>query len=161
MVIDDPGTIVDMHSFLEGKTEYLNRKLDYRVFLTPSGCHDRLEVFVELPHYYPAIELPTVTVSYPNISTQQHNQLKTLVDDALRDLQQTEETFLFQFISWIQDAESVRKVLLNEDVASQSVKVPYPVRAEKLERLWIYSHHIKNKRKRTTIIDTARTLGLT
>lgn len=58
MVIDDPGIIVDMQSFVAGESEYLNRKLDYRVFVELSGFKDRLEIFVELPHYYPSLELP-------------------------------------------------------------------------------------------------------
>lgn len=161
MVIDDPGIIVDMHSFIAQETEYLNRKLDYRVYVTPTGLKDRLEVFVELPHYYPELELPVVTISYPNISTQQHHLLRSLVEDALRKLQQP-ETFLFQFISWIQDDEEVRKVLLNTMTTATTTNQRPEKEPEKLhlERLWIYSHHIRSKRKLETVIENARVLQL-
>lgn len=169
LVIDDPGIIVDMRSFIEGDTAYLNRQLDYRVHVTLSGFKHRLEIFAELPHYYPALELPNVTISYPNITTTQHGQLKALAGTMLTDLQQTEGTFLFQFISSIQDNEEMRKVLLNEAntttlksarplVPSKGIAASLP---DKLERLWIYSHHIKNKRKRAYIIERAGDRQLT
>lgn len=165
LVIDDPGIIVDMHSFIGGQASYLNRKLDYRIQVNLTGLKKRMEVFVELPHYYPALELPTVTVSYPNITTSQHNSLKALVEEALQSLQKSGETFLFTFISWIQDDEKVRKVLLNTDAATgKFLKINPPATASKEskpERLWIYSHHIKSKRKRASIIENARRLQLT
>lgn len=170
MVIDDPGIIVDMHSFIAGQEQYLNRKLDYRVYVTLSGFKERLEVFAELPHYYPALELPLVSISYPNITTNQHNRLKCLTEAALNDLQQTDETFLFQFISWIQDDEKVRHALLNSSPTATAATAAgdTPKRKgsgatvpDKLQRMWIYSHHIKSKRKRSSIIENARDLQLT
>lgn len=162
VIIDDPAIIVDMQGFIDGEAKHLNRKLDYRVNVTLEGFKDRVEVFAELPHYYPALELPVVTVSYPNISSSQHNQLKSLVAAALMDLQQTEETFLFPFISWIQEAEDVQKVLRNKSVAdNRQEKVDVKVKEERLERLWIYSHHIYSKRKRSSIIQQAKDLKLT
>lgn len=167
LVIDDPGIIVDMRSFIGGDTTYLNRQLDYRVFVTLSGFKHRLEIFAELPHYYPALELPIVTMSYPNITTNQHGQLKALAQNMLTDQQQTEETFLFQFVSSIQDNEEIKKVLLNKGTTIHSAKPSVPSSKgnaplpDKLERLWIYSHHIHNKRKHAFIIEQARERQLT
>lgn len=164
LVIDDPGIIVDLHSFIGGEETFLNQKLDYRIQVSLTGLNKKMEVFFELPHYYPALELPTVTVSYPNISTNQHNSLKALVEDALQSLQKPEETFLYAFISWIQDDEQVRKVLLNTEappIKPQKINTTVDASEEKLERLWIYSHHIKSKRKRASIIENAQRLQLT
>lgn len=163
MVIDDPGIIVDMQSFISGQQSFLNRKLDYRIYVTLTGFKDRMEVFAELPHSYPVLKLPVVTISYPNISTSKHKMLKSLVDVALTDLKTTtEETFVFEFISWLQDDESIGKVLLNATPTETVTKKGKTAKgAGKPQRLWIYSHHIKSKRKRATIIENARDLQLT
>lgn len=164
LVIDDPGIVVDIQNFIAEEKQFLNQKLDYRIFVSLEGFKDRMEIFAELPHYYPVLELPTVTVSYPNITTSQHNLLKCLVEDALRNLQQTEETYLFQFISWIQDDQNIRNVLKNNSTTEKNKNtssISSAKRPEKFERLWIYSHHIKSKRKRSAIIENARDLQLT
>lgn len=161
LVIDDPGIIIDVENFIAGETDFLNGKLDYRILLKLSGFRDRLEVFVELPHYYPELEQPTVSISYPNINTGQHNMIKALIDESLTNLRQSEETFLFQFISWLQDDKTIRDVLENNLLETKAGSKPLKKVGDKLERLWIYSHHIKSKRKRSSITENARNLNLT
>lgn len=168
LVIDDPSVIVDMNSFISGESTTINRELDYRIQMTITGLKDRLEVFFELPHYYPALELPRITLSYPNISTNQHQRLKGLVDDALTVHRRTDETFLFALIAWLTDDEEVQRVLTN-DATGVNAKGPgkrmrkmnSKESLEKPQRIWIYSHHIKSKRKRASIIENARDLHLT
>lgn len=154
---DDPSVPADIHKFLEGKLDFLNSEIDFRIRFEIDGCPEKVEVICLLPHYYPVLELPSVQIRSKNISNNQQNCLKKLLESALEAIQKP-EPFIYELITWLQESEEVKNALKEDFVPEETINLESKV---DLERLWIYSHHLKSKKKRKDIVKNASDLSLT
>ncbi|XP_017106002.2 RWD domain-containing protein 2A [Drosophila bipectinata] len=162
----DAGVVADFNEFLaedKGKSfTDLPSHLEYIVKLNLSNSHS-VEVRVELPHLYPLLERARVSVHSPLLGKSREHCLKTEVENYQNELQVEEtEPYIFQLLSWL--LEKIEELLKRPDSEFSEPKMPpeppQPV-ASHLERLWIYSHHIKSSAKRQELIRQARQLDLT
>ncbi|XP_043663059.1 RWD domain-containing protein 2B [Drosophila teissieri] len=163
----DAGVVADFNEFLEeDKTKpatSLLSHLEYVVKLTLPG-KQCVEVRVELPHLYPLLEQARISVHTTLLGKSREQRLKSDLEQYQSDRREEDaEPYIFQLLSWLQEhiedllkrPASEFEVLL---VASQDAQQPP---ATHLERMWIYSHHIKSTAKRQELIRQARQLELT
>ncbi|XP_030388006.1 RWD domain-containing protein 2A [Scaptodrosophila lebanonensis] len=156
----DAGVIVDFNMFLQSDTSTLSSlpsaHLDYSVRLTMPG-NKHVAVGIELPHLYPLLQCPIVSVNSPLLSKANEQLFKSQLDQYISE-QQTEEPYVYQLLIWVQD-----QIVGLQEKADSSVEelVDEPVTSTRdFERLWIYSHHIKSSAKRQKILKEARQLLL-
>jgi Protein of unknown function (DUF1115)/RWD domain len=160
LLVDDHSIAADINEYLTQSSPSpfnLTSKLDYRICLNTPAT-GKVDVRVELPHYYPALEHPYITVRASCYSKQQDQEIKRQIDAFIaNEVVDKEEPYAFAIISWIQE-NLERFLTVRIDAATPEV-----VSSPKLvtfERLWIYSHHIKSEKKRHTLVNTARDLDL-
>ncbi|XP_058065204.1 RWD domain-containing protein 2A [Anopheles bellator] len=172
--MDDYGCIDNLTGFVAGDaTVRLHTKLDYR-FNLPLLEHEKVQVLVELPHLYPSLEMPRVVVRSAVIPRDQERELVARIEQFIdQEIVERSEPYVYQIVCWIQDnflqlLESVKEPTDNDcpppTVAGDLVSAAKRSTAETplvFERLWIYSHHLKSRSKRQTIVKTARDLELT
>lgn len=169
MHIFDPGVISDFNEFV--KTTDSNPKtalkahLDYIITITVlhGTRQEKLDVRIELPHLYPALENAIVSIHSTLLSKAKENYFKNEIEQFISTMERN-ETYIYQIISWIQDQiENLLKRDASEfadNVTIESSTAPVEVTFD-FERLWIYSHHLKSKTKRQEIVRYSRDLDLT
>ncbi|XP_059612281.1 RWD domain-containing protein 2A [Phlebotomus argentipes] len=150
--IDDHSIAADINEFLEGRLESVHRKLDFRIcFPLIDG---KMHLSVELPHFYPSVEIPRVQVDSKVLTKRQELTLCEQIEEYIDTLDKS-EPYVYQIVSWVQDnVEDLRATVSHEKGTEEEVKSSF-------ERLWIYSHHIKSKTKRRNIVKNANDLALT
>ncbi|XP_050098657.1 RWD domain-containing protein 2A [Anopheles aquasalis] len=163
--LDDYGCIENLTSFIADTKERLNQKMEYH-FMLPLLENEKVQILVELPHHYPVLEMPRIVIRSAIIARDQERELQMRIQQYIEtEIIERQDPYVYQIICWIQDnfsdllqssrerkADSPSSPTTNADSTPKSIV---------FERLWIYSHHLKSKGKRQTIIKTARELGLT
>lgn len=178
LVIDDHSVTADINLFLSSTLpksteidQLLASRLEYRIHLQHNGS--KMSLRVELPHYYPILELAEVTLSSDIFDRQQEKRINAEIRKFIKAKLNDTETYAFEVITWIQD--NLERFVLNATAekcnGDNSTKGKcgnetneidnYNEMFVDFERLWIYSHHIKSKIKRTAIIKNAKDLNLT
>ncbi|KAK6296352.1 hypothetical protein J4Q44_G00324940 [Coregonus suidteri] len=99
---------------------------------------------------YPNV-LPEIAVRCPDLSRSQQAQLHSDMNAYLSESCQGDVCIL-SAVEWIKDN---LHLYLTDKSTSSSTAAP-----EQFSRLWIYSHHIYNKRKRKNILEWSKELGL-
>ncbi|XP_049865666.1 RWD domain-containing protein 2B [Pectinophora gossypiella] len=158
IVLTDNNVLDDIQNYLECKSEYTPNNLDFTINLIQNGL--KLEVCINLPGFYPSEE-PDIFVRCNQLNRQQETALNTELSDHLKS-NYYGEVCIYTAISWLQ--ENIYIFISNQTKASKPLpqnKDETEPLDEKFVRLWIYSHHIYNKRKREEIVKLAKELHLT
>lgn len=157
MKIYDPGVISDFNEYLKYPTTSLMRStLDFSIAVS-TNRGDKIDIRVELPHLYPAIENAIITIRSALFSKSQESFVKSEIENYIDSMDKT-ETYIFQVISWIQ--EQIDDFLSKQTSDLEMEKKDNSIEIDDFERLWIYSHHIKSRIKRQEIVRQSRDLGL-
>uniref|UniRef100_A0A4Y0BG80 RWD domain-containing protein n=1 Tax=Anopheles funestus TaxID=62324 RepID=A0A4Y0BG80_ANOFN len=161
--VDDYSCIDNLDSYINGETDRLNTKLDYR-FDLPLLQDQKVQILVELPHLYPALEIPRIVIRSSGIPRDQERMLTSKIEQYIEEeVVERDEPYVYQVIGWIQDNFTELLQTTGEKKEHPTVPSKRSDTANEpivFERLWIYSHHLKSKTKRQTIIKTARDLKL-
>ncbi|XP_055631065.1 RWD domain-containing protein 2A [Toxorhynchites rutilus septentrionalis] len=161
--VDDYSFVDNINSYIEGETARLNAKLDYQLNL-PLLEGEKVQIRIELPHFYPGIEIPIFVVRSACFPRDQERMITERIERFIeREVLDPSEAYVYQVISWIQDnfEELIR---FEENVKPSDHEHNGSNKSDDsatFERLWIYSHHLKSKTKRQTILKTAKDLELT
>lgn len=153
-VLDDITNFVD--STLE--SEYKPSHLDFVLNLSVEGL--KLEISVNLPSFYPSEE-PDLYVRSNQLNRYQETSLNTELSHYIKK-NFVEEVCIYSAVLWLQDNVmkfSEQKIVKSENIEESTASKSPTV--EKFVRLYIYSHHIYNKRKRDEIESRAKDLKLT
>lgn len=158
--VDDYSFIDNINTYIEGSTKRLNAKLDYQLYL-PLLENEKVEIRVELPHLYPGLEIPHFVVRSACFPRDQERKITERIERYIgQDVLDPNEPYVYQVITWIQDNFSE---LTSNECSTTSDRLTNPASNSSVtfERIWIYSHHLKSKTKRQTILKTAKDLDLT
>lgn len=152
----DPSVLADFNKFIEDQSSPLRLKLDFGVQLVFEN-NEKIEVRFDLPHLYPIKEKASVTIRNGLLTKEKERRIKAKIEDFIDSINNYEEVYVFQILSWLQD--NLKDYLgLNDKIDSLECEDKKTV---EFERLWIYSHHIKSKTKRKNIVQNASDLDLT
>ncbi|XP_023159994.1 RWD domain-containing protein 2A [Drosophila hydei] len=154
----DAGVVADFNEFLQSESQTaLRSNLEYVIRLNVTG-KQCVDVRIELPHLYPLLELARISLHTTLLGKIKEQHLKVQIENYLIEHGQTEEPYVFQLLSWLQDQiQDLMRCPASELESPPSEEHP---RATQLERLWIYSHHIKSSAKRQELVRQARQLQL-
>ncbi|EDW60478.1 RWD domain-containing protein 2A [Drosophila virilis] len=154
----DAGVVADFNEFLQTESQTpLRSNLEYiiRLSLPAKECVD---VRIELPHLYPQLELARISVHTTLLDKIKEQHLKLEIANYLTDQREAEEPYVYQLLSWLQD--QIEALILRPTSELERESAEEKPRTAQLERLWIYSHHIKSSMKRQELIRQARQLEL-
>lgn len=144
----------DIKAFIYNKTQYVPNHLDFTINLTIEDL--KLEISVNLPSLYPEEE-PDIYVRCNQLNRHQETTLNSDLSNFIRT-KCCKEQCLFTAITWLQDN------IDNYYQKCENMKI-VPVKekniSENFTRIWIYSHHIYNKKKREEIEKFANEYNLT
>ncbi|XP_053599699.1 RWD domain-containing protein 2A [Plodia interpunctella] len=154
IVITDSKVLTDINNFIENKLDYIPNHLDFTLQLYINNM--KLEFCVNLPTYYPERE-PDIYVRCNQLNRQQETNLNTELIRFIKD-NYSGEVCIYTAISWLQ--ENIQSFINEVDNQTRTEEEPKCMKG-KFVRLWIYSHHIYNKKKRDEILKTAKELKLT
>lgn len=157
MKIYDPGVISDFNEYLKGSLNLLRSTLDFSIAISTSRG-DKIDIRIELPHLYPAIENAIVTLRHALLTKSQESFVKKQIENFIDSMDKS-ETYTFQVISWIQEQIDDFLTKDTSDLELEKTK-ENPNEIDDFERLWIYSHHIKSRFKRQEIVRQSRDLDL-
>ncbi|XP_050067408.1 RWD domain-containing protein 2A [Anopheles maculipalpis] len=163
--VDDYSCIDNLNSYINGETTRLTSKLDYH-FELPLLPNQKVQILVELPHLYPALEIPRIVIRSAVIPRDQERLLTNKINQYIEDeVVERDEPYVYQVVGWIQDnftelMQTTGEKRQPSHTTPGKSSVP-GINSIVFERLWIYSHHLKSKNKRQTILKTARDLMLT
>lgn len=158
----DYSTIPEISDYVKGKTVSLSSNLEFIVTITSEDNY-KVEIRIELPHLYPLVETPGISIKSNNYNRVQESAIKCLLQEFIESECDKSDSYIFQIILWIQENlqrfGELSKGNENTTAAKKGIDKIHEI--PELERLWIYSHHIKSKTKRKNILQTAKELALT
>ncbi|XP_054737113.1 RWD domain-containing protein 2A [Anastrepha obliqua] len=166
MHILDASVISDFNDFLNTPTanpaNALKAHLDFTITLIvmQGKCKEKMDIRIELPNLYPLLENAIVTVFNALLGKAKELYLKREIEKYIETMDKT-ECYVFQVVSWLQDELNELIVRDASEFAYKDDVVDEMESVMECERLWIYSHHIKSKKKRQEIQREARNLDLT
>ncbi|XP_068144765.1 RWD domain-containing protein 2A [Drosophila tropicalis] len=156
----DPSVVTDYNEYLEKSHTLPAAHLEYIIKLPIMDKSNNIDVRIELPHLYPKLEKARISVHSSLLGKLKEEYLQQEITKYLEEQQEDDtEPYIYQLLSWLQDQ---MEVLLKRP-ASEFTPKEVPVEADasaNLERMWIYSHHIKSTTKRQELIRQARQLKL-
>lgn len=164
--IDDPSIEADINDFLEtstNSTKLPSSQLQYTLRLQhPLNPNCPIDIRIELPHLYPKMELANVSVLCAAIGPTISRLLRSDLNDYLRSMDADGEVYVYQIYQWVLDNVANYDAVkhLNDREMDKSINGSRVAANIKVERLWIYSHHLKSKHKRQELIHLARQLNL-
>lgn len=166
MKVSDHSILADMFDYLDDKIDRLNKRLDYTIEISIDDAQT-LELLFEFPHTYPSLEQPCITVrSTLNAPNKLHieNELKRKVYEYIASDEVDRSTvYVYPIVVWIQ--ENIEHIISTATKSSITDKTPKDCEnadlSIEMERLWIYSHHLKSTQKRQDILKLAKELDLT
>lgn len=156
IILTDKNIIDKISTFLDSKSDYTPGHLDFTLNLFINDL--KLEVCVNLPSLYPEEE-PDIYVRCNQLNRQQESKLNTEIFDFIKS-NHDGEVCLYNVITWLQDNVDDFSKKAEKENKSEVLEQPNEV-PQKFVRLWIYSHHIYNKKKRDEIMKKAKELNLT
>jgi len=142
---DNPLLVSDIQDFIDGMRSGVHEKLDYRIKIQLTE-KIKMELSVLLAQLYPAFETPILTLRTDSLTKKQEAIVKQAIEKYIEEEVDKNDPYIFQIISWLQD--HIEEIVKVEEVATET-KTSEPV---KLERLWIWSHHIYSKIKRQDLV---------
>lgn len=151
--IEDHSATADINEYLLGNIQQLTQRLEYSIYF--KDANGKIEIKVILPNLYPTLEVANVSVKSSILNKNDETLIKKEIEDFIRKIDKS-EAYMYQVISWIQDNIDAFKNLNKIETT-----LPAQVLEVELQRLWIYSHHIKSKTKRINIVNNAKVLNLT
>ena len=158
--IDDPAAIADIHEFLANKTTQVSSQLDYTICLRLND-NSSVDIHIVLPHFYPKLECASVTIRSGAFNVNKEHFIRSQVSAFIKTIAIENEVQVYQIIQYLEDNWTNFDKHNNSINSESNDKLLAPENElVELERLWIYSHHIKSKSKRQTIVRTARELEL-
>lgn len=166
MKINDHSILTEMFDYLDEKSDKLNNRLDYAIEVPICGS-ETLELQFEFPHTYPSIEQPCITVRTslhaPN-KLHIENQIKRKIYEYIASDEVDRSTvYVYPIVVWIQ--ENIDSIIATATKSSNIEKHAQDTSnvdsTVEMERLWIYSHHLKSTQKRQDILKLAKELDLT
>lgn len=167
MKISDHSILTDMLDYLDGKCETLIKNLDYTITIPLASDGHSLEVQFEFPHTYPSLEQPYITVRTTlNTPNKLHieNQIKREIFEYIGgDEVDKAAVYVYPIIVWLQ--ENIENIIATAMKSTNTSKQPAIAASVdtsiEMERLWIYSHHLKSTQKRQGIVKLAKEFELT
>ncbi|XP_067627427.1 RWD domain-containing protein 2A [Eurosta solidaginis] len=163
--IIDAGVISDFNDYLTKPTAQsaqsaLRAHLEYTITLSVAHgkSKDKIEVRIELPLLYPLLEKAIITVISALLGKAKESYLRREIEKYI-DTMDCSECYVFQVVSWLQD--ELNALIERNETELDKEREKDQESALECERLWIYSHHIKSKKKRQEIQREARNLYLT
>lgn len=169
MKITDHSILTEMFDYLDGNIDRLNKRLDYSIECPIRGS-ETLELQFEFPHTYPFLEQPCITVRTtlhaPNKLHIENEIKRKIYEYIARDEVDKSTVYAYPIVVWIQEniAEIISAATTTKSSASEqkSSSIDVNVNASvEMERLWIYSHHLKSTQKRQDIVKLSKELALT
>lgn len=171
MKVCDHSILTDMFDYLEGKTDALTQKLDYTIRIPMPGVGQTLELQMEFPHTYPSLEQPCITVR-TTLQTSDKGHIEHQIKHRIYELIASDDidrstVYVYPIIVWLQEniddiVASASKLAIGQKAGdtsdSTNTNTDQPI---EMERLWIYSHHLKSTQKRQDILKLAKDLDLT
>ncbi|XP_065080373.1 RWD domain-containing protein 2A [Ochlerotatus camptorhynchus] len=160
--VDDYSFVDNINAYIEGETKRLNAKLDYQLNLPLLGS-EKVQIRIELPHLYPAIEIPLFVVRSACFPRDRERLITERIERYIdQEVLDKNEAYVYQIVCWIQDnfPELTKFEETPKVPSDQPSEDSENAKDTKFERLWIYSHHLKSKTKRQTILKSARDLDL-
>ncbi|XP_064074734.1 RWD domain-containing protein 2B [Vanessa tameamea] len=154
IILTDANALKDIKDFVENRIPYTPNHLDFTFNLVIDGL--KLEISVNLPSLYPEEE-PDMYIRCNQLNRQQESALNSDLTDYIKNNHLGEQC-LYTAFSWVQENIDQYKNKLNEVTSPLCSAV---TGTSKFSRLWIYSHHIYNKKKREQIVKIAREYNLT
>lgn len=153
--VDNPYLVKVIEDFLCGNRVSVDEKLDYRIKLQINEKL-KIELSVMLSHYYPSHEQPMLMIRTDSFSRQQEKLVKEAIEQYIETEIDKNEPYIFQVITWLQDNfESIVK-RAQKDVNEKSNEA----KDEKMQRVWLWSHHIYSKIKRQDIMKLSKDYNL-
>lgn len=154
--VDNPYLIKDIENFLCGNRASVDEKLDYRINLQINEKL-KVELSVMLSHYYPSHEQPMLMIRTDSFTRQQEKLVKEAIEQYIETEIDKTEPYMFQVITWLQDNfEGLIKRAL-KDVSEKTIETKDE---KKMQRIWLWSHHIYSKIKRQDIMKLAKDYNL-
>ncbi|CAH2091958.1 unnamed protein product [Euphydryas editha] len=154
VTMSDTKILEKVKDFVENKTQYTPNHLDFTINLLVDNL--KLEISVNLPSLYPEEE-PDIYVRCNQLNRQEETALNSDLTKYIKDNHLGEEC-LYTAISWVQ--ENIQKYK-NEIEKLKTPTITKNNSACNFSRLWVYSHHIYNKKKREEIVKMAKEYSLT
>lgn len=151
--IEDHSATADINEYLLGNLQELTQRLEYSIYF--KEANGKIEIKVILPNLYPTIEVANVSVKSCILNKNDETLIKREIENFIKNIDKT-ESYMYQVISWIQENIDAFK-----NLKPIETNLPEKVLEIELQRLWIYSHHIKSKTKRINIVNNAKILNLT
>jgi RWD domain/Protein of unknown function (DUF1115) len=150
---DNPYLAKDIEDFLCGNRASIDEKLDYRIKLEINE-KIKIELSVLLSHYYPAHEQPLLMIRTDSFTRQQEKLVKEAIEHYIETEIDKNEAYMFHVITWLQENF--------ERLIGQQKKAPKIKSSSenKLQRVWLWSHHIYSKIKRQDIIKLTKDYDL-
>lgn len=161
--IDDHSVLADINEYLDGKRMQLNQKLDYTITLSNLNGR-KIEMHFELPHSYPLIETPCLSIRTTldqNHKSAIENAMKRGAIEFADDLDKS-SVYVYQIVTWLQENwERIAEEHVESNGKSETVTSANGTKQPiEMERLWIYSHHLKSTTKRQDLLKLAKELDL-
>lgn len=162
--IDDHSALADMNEFVDDQRIQLSQMLDYTITLSTSDGR-KIEMHFDLPHSYPLIETPRLS-----IRTTLDLTYKSAIENSIKreaiafaDGIDKSSVYVYEIVTWVQ--ENWERIAMEHVESNGKIEAtPSETDTKKsieMERLWIYSHHLKSTKKRQDIMKLAKELDLT
>lgn len=155
IIFTKKSILEDIKDFIDNKTEYTPNHLDFTLNLIVENL--KLEISINLPSFYPKEE-PDIFIRCNHLNRQQETLLNNNLTDYI-NINHCGEQCLYTAISWLQDNVGKYKCTTAEITGPVESKMTNQVQ-DKFVRLWIFSHHIYNRKKREEIVKIARDYDL-
>lgn len=144
---DSPYLVSDIQEYLSGNRPMINEKLDFRIKVQLTD-KVKMELSIMLGQLYPTLDPPTFIIRTDTLSKTQETLVKRAIEKFIETEVDKTEPYIYQIISWLQDnldkIVKQKKEAIDEDLEE--------MQPEKLQRVWVWSHHIYSKIKRQNII---------
>lgn len=166
MKIADHSILTDMFDYLDEKGASLIQKLDYTIKIPIPNVGQSLELQFEFPHTYPTLEQPCITVRTTlHVPNKLHieNEIKRRIYEYIGgDEIDRSSVYVYPIVVWLQD--NIEKIIASAakptPAQKQSPEHENNDASIEMERLWIYSHHLKSTQKRQDILKLSKELDL-
>lgn len=156
--VDDPSIEADLNAFLDGESTTITSNLQYTIRQQLGNANGRLDIRIELPNLYPLMELAIVSVLSSAFGTVASDTLRHDLNEYMRSLDPS-EVYIYQVYQWVQ--ENAANYINNKTtIGDNQLSSSKTIERIEMERLWIYSHHLKSNTKRQEIVRLAKVLDL-
>ncbi|KAJ0179333.1 hypothetical protein K1T71_005045 [Dendrolimus kikuchii] len=158
IILPDKNILKDIYNFINKKSECIPSHLDFTLNLFIDKL--KLELCINLPTEYPEEE-PDIYLRCNQLNRQQESELNSKLTGYIKQIYIKGELCLYTIISWIpENIEDIKTEAVPITCEAPTEKDKSVVREEKFQRIWVYSHHIYNKKKREDIVKKAKELHI-